>query len=513
MNKLEIHGRSAIGKVFLVGAGPGDPGLLTLRGRDCLVQADIVLYDYLSSDALLRHANPSAERVCLGRHGSGKLWTQQQINDRIVEEAQAGRTVIRLKGGDPGVFGRLAEEVEACHSASIPYEVVPGVTTAMAAGAYAGVTLTDRDQASCVALVTGHERPDKSAEERLSFKQLASFPGTLVIYMGVTNAPTWSADLITGGRSPETPVTLVRRCSWPDQSTIDCTLADLPTVLAPKKVRPPLIAIVGDVVAGRNAADWFVSRPLFGKTVLVTRPQDQAESMANQLTELGARVLIQPTIEISAPKDFAELDLAIESLAENDYVVFSSRNGVRSLLGRMNQLGQDARSFGSAKVAAIGSATAEELAAWQLRADIVPETYRAEALAESLSASVAGKQVLLIRASRGREVLAESLVASRAKVHQVVAYQSNDVDKLEPFISEELKAGRIDWITATSSAIARSAVRLVEPIGIGEAEFAAISPLTGGVLEELGHPPTALADEFTSEGVVQAILEYELGKA
>ncbi len=496
-----------------MGAGPGDPGLLTLRGRDCLAEANIVLYDYLASDALLRFANPSAERICLGRHGSGKLWTQAQICDRIVSEAQLGRTVIRLKGGDPGIFGRLAEEVDACRIAGIAYEVVPGVTTAMAAGAYAGVTLTDRDQASCVALVTGHEKPDKPDEERLNFEQLANFPGTLVIYMGVTNAPLWSTQLIEGGRSPQTPVTLVRRCTWPDQTTVDCTLADLPTVLAPKAIRPPLIAIVGEVVAGRNAADWFVSRPLFGKTVLITRPRDQTNEMASQFSELGARVLIQPTIEISPPDSFEELDEAIESISENHFVVFSSRNGVRSLLGRMKELGKDARCFGKAKIAAIGSATAEELAAWQLNADVIPDEYRAESLAESLSDSVAGKKVLLIRASRGREVLAESLISSGALVEQVVAYQSTDVSSLEPYVEEELRAGRVDWITATSSAIARSTVELTKSVGIGNAKFAAISPLTGGVLLDLGHEPTATAKDYTSTGVVEAILQFELGKA
>lgn len=494
---------------MLVGAGPGDPGLLTLRGRECLEAADIVFYDYLASEALLRHAPQQADRHCLGRHGAGKLWTQERINERIVAEALAGKQVVRLKGGDPGVFGRLAEEVNACTAAGVPYEVVPGVTTAMAAGAFAGVTLTDREQASCVALVTGHESPNKKPSEQLDFLALAKFPGTLVIYMGVTNAPTWSAQLIEGGKDPATPVTLVRRCSLPDQSTIDCRLADLPTVLAPKAIRPPLIAIVGDVAAGRNAADWFVSRPLFGKTVLVTRPREQNGEMTRQLSDLGARVLVQPTIEIGPPHDWSSVDDSIKQLGEYDFVVFSSRNGVRFYLDRMLAQGADARRFGKAKIGAIGSATAAALAEWRLSADIVPDTYQAEALAEALAESVAGKKVLLVRASRGREVLADSLVASGAIVEQVIAYQSDDVTELDPYIESELEAGRIDWITATSSAIARSLVRLLHPIDSHIVRLAAISPLTAGVLEELGHTADVVAEQFTAEGVVAAILAAE----
>lgn len=490
----------------MVGAGPGDPGLLTLRGRECLEAADIVFYDYLASESLLRHAPSHAERHCLGRHGAGKLWTQERINERIVAEALMGKQVVRLKGGDPGIFGRLAEEVSACTAAGVPYEVVPGVTTAMAAGAFAGVTLTDREQASCVALVTGHESPNKKLSEQLDFLSLAKFPGTLVIYMGVTNAPTWSVQLIEGGKDPKTPVTLVRRCSLPDQSTIDCCLGDLPTVLAPKAIRPPLIAIVGDVAAGRNAADWFVSRPLFGKTVLVTRPREQTEEMTRDLEDLGARVLVQPTISIGPPHDWSPVDDSISRLSEFDLVVFSSRNGVRYFLDRMLSQGADARQFANAKIAAIGSATASALAEWRLSADIVPRTYQAEALVEALADSVEGKKVLLVRASRGREVLAESLTASGAIVEQVVAYQSEDLTELDPYVESELEAGHIDWITATSSAIARSLVRLMHPLDSHVIRLAAISPLTAGVLEELGQTVDVVAEQYTARGVVEAIL-------
>lgn len=498
------------GQVFLVGAGPGDPGLLTLHGARRLGQADIVLYDYLASDLLLDHAPADAVRICLGRHGVGKIWTQEEINERMVSEALAGKMVVRLKGGDPGVFGRLAEEIAACQSAGVSYEIVPGVTTAVAAGAYAGVTITDRDRASCVAFVTGHERAGKEASEQLDFTLLAKFPGTLVVYMAVTHAADWSQSLMDGGKSPDTPVALVRRCSLPDQTTIDCTLGTVAKVLAPGAVRPPLVAIVGEVAArevieGKVATDWFAARPLFGKTVLVTRPRQQAASLIERFTELGARVLVQPAIEIGPPDTWTAVDKAIDHLSDFDYVVFSSRNGVEAFLGRLYERGVDARQFGSAKIAAVGPATTEALATWRLRTDLQPKEYQAEALAEALLPDISGKRVLLVRASRGREVLSEKLSVAGAQVEQVVAYESRDVTEVDATILAELRAGQIDWVTATSSATASSLLRLFGT-DLSGAQIAAISPLTAAVLEKAGLPAMVVAAEFTAEGLVEAIL-------
>ncbi|MEO0531094.1 MAG: uroporphyrinogen-III C-methyltransferase [Planctomycetota bacterium] len=503
------------GRVSLVGAGPGDPGLLTLDGARRLGEADVVLYDYLANDALLRHARADAETVCLGRHGAGKLWTQAQINERMIAEALAGKTVVRLKGGDPSVFGRLAEEIAACQAADIPYEIIPGVTTAVAAGAYAGVTMTDRDRASCVALVTGHERADGNGSNAGLFDKLAAFPGTLVVYMGVTTAPAWSQRLIAAGKPAETPVTIVRRCSLPDQQTIHGTLGELPTILAPQRIRPPLVVVIGDVAAMPDAVNWFTSRPLFGKTVLVTRPVGQAEAMVQRLSDLGARVLLQPTIEIGPPEDLAPLDAAIERLADYDWVAFSSRNGVNALLGRMEQLGRDARAFGNARIAAIGPATRDALAEWRLSADLTPDEYRAEALAAELAEEASGKRALLIRASRGREVLAETLREAGANVDQVVAYESRDLNTASQEILEAIASSEVDWITATSSAIARSAAMLLGPAIASAAtrpKFAAISPLTATALEESGYPASAVATDYMADGVVDAILTAEASR-
>lgn len=501
----------AAGRVYLVGAGPGDPGLLTLEGARRLGEADVVLYDYLANEALLRHAPADATRVCLGRHGHGKVWTQQQINERMVAEALAGKTVVRLKGGDPSVFGRMAEEIAACQAAGVPLAIVPGVTTATAAGAYAGLTITDRDHASCVALVTGHQRADGEPSGTADFARLAGFPGTLVVYMGVTTAPEWSQQLIDAGKPADTPAAIVRRCSLPDQQTVHTTLGRLGDVLAPGRMRPPLVVVVGEV-AGESAADWFASRPLFGKTVMVTRPAGQADAMRQRLEDLGARVLEQPAIEIASPADLGPLDAAIGSLLDYAWVVFSSRNGVDAFLGRMKQLGRDARSFGSARVAAIGPATAEALAEWRLDSDLTPDEHCAEALAEALSADASGKQTLLIRASRGREVLAETLSAAGAIVDQVVAYESRDVASADPKVLDEIAAGRVDWITATSSAIARSSVRLfVEAIARApqKPRWAAISPLTADALAAEGPQADAVATTFTVDGVIDALLAAE----
>ncbi len=490
--------------VFLIGAGPGDPGLITLRGRDRLKQADVVLYDYLCGEEVLADARPGAELVCLGRHGAGKLWSQQEIVDRMLAEAQSGRLVARLKGGDPSIFGRLAEEIEALVAADIPFEIVPGVTTASAAAAYAAMPLTDREHASCVALVTGHVRSCADVDETIDFAPLARFPGTLVFYMGVTSADVWSRALIEHGKPPETPVTLVRRCSYPDQETIETTLSDVAQVVEQRRLRPPVVAVVGSVAA-RGAAGWFEARPLFGQTVLVTRPEHQADTLADQLAELGARVLRQPAITIEPPADWTAVDAAINNLGAYDWVVFSSRNGVDSLLERMRTLGVDARAFGKAKLGAIGPATADALSAWGLIADALPSVYRAEALAAELAGDAAGKRFLLVRASRGRETLVEMLRVAGGEVHQLLVYQSTDVANADPVVLAALRAGQIGWVTVTSSAIARSLVGMLGE-GLRGVRFAAISPLTAGVLEELGHPAAAVADEYTAQGLIEAIV-------
>jgi uroporphyrinogen III methyltransferase/synthase len=499
---------STHGKVYLVGAGPGDPALITLRGVQCLQRADCVLYDYLVNPQILRHARSDAELIRLGRHAGERLGSQAEINRELVQRAAEGQIVVRLKGGDPLVFGRLAEETQWLAAHHVPLEIVPGITAALAAGAYAGVAVTHRDLASAVALITGQEQLDKT-DSGLDFAALAHFPGTLVFYMGVTTADYWSASLIQAGKPPDTPAAIIRCCSLPNQQTIRCRLDEVADRLSHRKIHPPAVVIVGQVAGMSVAVPWFEQRPLFGQTVVVTRPVDQAESLADLLAEQGAKVLVQPAIEIRDPPDFTSVDQSIERLRTFDWVVFSSSNGVRYFLNRLLQGSRDLRTVGGAKLACIGPGTAEALASYHLRADLIPEEFRAEALAASLADRVAGKRVLLVRASRGREVLAEQLVAAGGLVEQIVAYSSHDVASADPEILRRLQRGQVDWITVTSSAIARSLVHLFGS-DLRQAKLASISPITTGVLRELGFEITAEASRYTMGGVVDAILRHGL---
>lgn len=491
------------GRVYLVGAGPGDPGLITLRGAELLARADAVLYDYLVNPELLQHVRDEAEQICLGQHGHTRIWSQEEVHAELVRRARLGQTIVRLKSGDPAVFGRLTEELEALQEAGIECEVVPGITAALAAASYAGVPITHRDLASAVALVTGQEHAEKP-DTALDWEALARFPGTLVFYMGVTTAPQWTAALIAAGKPASTPAAILRRCSFPDQRVLHCALSEVPETIRQGRVRPPVIVVVGEVAKLGPALSWFEKRPLFGQTVLVTRPVHQARELAAPLRELGADVLVQPAIEIRPVQDAAPLDAAIARLREFDWLVFSSANGVRHFLKRL--LGQgDLRLLGNAKLAAIGPGTAEALREFHLAADLIPDEYRAESLAEALGTGAQGQRFLLLRASRGREVLREQLQAAGGLIEQVVVYESHDVTAALPEIAERLRAGRIDWVTVTSSAIARSLANLFGA-DLNRAKLASISPITTATLRDLGYSPAVEAGEYTMAGVVQALV-------
>jgi uroporphyrinogen III methyltransferase/synthase len=503
-----------VGKVYLVGAGPGEPTLITQRGFQLLQQADVVLYDYLVDPVVLDHARLHAretpvELVCLGRHGEGRLVTQTEINERMVAAGLNGKTVVRLKGGDPAIFGRTAEEIAALDAAGVPYEVVPGVTSALAASSYAGIPLTHRDVSSCVAFITGQECREKEFDS-LDVASLAKFPGTLVFYMGVTTAPKWSTELIANGKPASTPVAIIRHATFADQQVIKTTLGELGDELALRKLRPPAIIVVGEVVNASTSTSWFAlsdpraAKPLLDQTVLVTRPAHQSPEMLDQLHALGATTLCQPAIEITPPANWSKVDAEIAKLANYDWLVFSSANGVNYFVNRILESGRDLRALGNCRLAAIGPATGEALATFHLKADIQPAEYRAEALAEELIPRTKGQRVLLLRASRGREVLAEMLTAAGTKVSQVVVYESRDVQEPSSQVLAALQAGKVDWITVTSSAIARSLVRMFGD-ELKKAKLAAISPLTAEVLAAAGYPAAAVAKEYTMTGVIGAM--------
>jgi uroporphyrinogen III methyltransferase/synthase len=418
------------------------------------------------------------------------------------------------------VFARAGEELDFLVQQGIEFEIVPGVTAALAAAAYAGIPVTHRDAASAVAFVTGQEDTAKS-DSALDYSALAHFPGTLVFYMGVTTAGHWSAALISAGKPAGTPVEILRRVSTPSQQRLDTTLGDVGRVIEEHHLRPPVVFIIGDVAAHGAAWSWFEKRPLFGQTVLVTRPIDQVSDIARPLAELGANVLFQPAIQIVPPQlhnriepsslpieqrqgDWSQVDRAIELLDRFHWLVFSSANGVRFFLDRFPATRRDVRVLGYLRIAAIGSATAAELARYHLRADLVPDEFRAESLANALAGGAAGKRFLLVRASRGREVLAEELTAAGGIVEQVVAYESTDIQQADPTIAAKMAAGQIHWTTVTSSAIARSLANLFGD-SLRKTKLASISPITSATLRELGFEPAAEAKEYTMAGVVAAI--------
>jgi uroporphyrinogen III methyltransferase/synthase len=471
----------------------------------------LVLYDCLVNPAILDDVPPSVELVRLGRRAGKEIVPQQEAAARMIDAAREGKTVVQLKGGDPDVFGRTAPEVEALRAAGVPFEVVPGITAAMATAGYAEIPVTHPGRSSAVALITAHQKEGASGPP-VDYASLAHFPGTLVFYMGESSAGRWSGELIRGGKAPDTPVAVVRRVSWSDQQTIRCTLGEVSDVFGEQGLGPPAVVVVGEIVSLAPEVSWFAARPLFGTRVLVTRPRAQAKALSDRLTELGARVDSHPVIEISDPPDWDPVDRALERLNRYDWLVFSSANGVDYLLDRLLAGGGDSRRLGGVRLAAIGPATADELARYRLRADLVPDSYRAEALAAALSGEAAGRAFLLARASRGREVLAEQLAAAGAAVDQIVVYSSTDVGSADPDVAEALSAGRIDWVTVTSSAIARSAVRLFGD-ALERARLASISPVTSGVLRQLGYEPAVEASRYTMEGLADAIVGFREDKA
>lgn len=498
----------AIGTVYLVGAGPGDPGLLTLRGRDCLEKADLVLYDGLVSPLLLRHTHAACERTTRAAGPHGKRLDQAEINARLIAAAKQGKTVVRLKGGDPFLFGRGSEEAAALAAEGIPFEVVPGVTAAIAAATYAGLSLTHRELASSVAFVTGHENPAKE-ETVLDYDALARFPGTLVFYMGLHRLDAIANALIAAGRKAETPACVISRATTAHQRTIEGTLADIAGRTSDAALHAPSLIVVGDCIRQRKDIAWFEHRPLLGTRIAVTRPVHQAESTIQQILQRGAEPVPMPLLEIAPPADWAPVDHAIASLSTFDWLVFTSANGVDGFFGRLWETGRDLRSLSALKIAAIGPATAERLSGLHLRADVVPDEFCAEGLVVSLQPLVSGKRVLWAGADRGRDVLPTGLEAAGSRVQKVTVYQSRDIASLTPSASQLLESGELDWIPLSSPSMARRLAELLPDAAkehVGKAvRIAAISPVTASAAREVGLPVNCEASEFTWEGLLRAI--------
>ncbi len=495
----------------MVGAGPGDPWLLTRRGEALLSRADVVVYDHLASSRLLDLARRDAVRVLAGKSIGHCILNQEEINELLIGNARAGRVVVRLKGGDPMVFGRGGEEAWALHQAGVPFEIVPGVTAGLGVAAYAGIPVTHRNLSSAVAFVTGHGDPESEpGQSRLDWAALARFPGTLVVYMGVTYLAAICRTLIRQGKPAETPAAVIESGTLPSQRTHVGNLKTIAHNALCAGLRPPALLIVGSAVELRASLEWFESLPLFGERIVITRPQQDAVRAAAVLETLGAEVLLAPTVEVRAITDSGPLDVAIDRLDDYDWLVFTSANGVRFFLQRLDERGRDLRALGRLKLAAIGPTTAEALAGFHLRADLVPDSYRSEALAEALGRVAAGRKILLARADRGRTLLKHEL-EQLADVDQVAVYHNADAGSLPDSIVERILDGTVDWITLTSSAITERLHELLPETArrrIGrEVRMASLSPVTTATALRMGWNVAVEATEFTWDGLVNALVK------
>ncbi len=507
---MESHVSDAI--VYLIGAGPGDPGLITVKGVECLEKAEVVIYDYLANTRFLSYAPDDAEIIYVGKKGFSEHVTQEQINAIIVEKALegGGKVVARLKGGDPFIFGRGGEEALALVEAGIRFEVVPGISSGYAAPAYAGIPVTHRGYTTDMAFVTGHEDPTKETSD-INWEKLSTAVGTICFFMGVKNLPVISEKLIANGRSPQTPVALVRWGTTPRQQVLTGTLEDIAEKAAAAKFKAPAITIVGEVVKLREKLKWFEDRPLFGKTVVVTRSREQASALTDRLADLGAEVLEFPTIRVVEPESWRPVDEAIGRLADYGWVVFTSVNGVEMFFDRVENADLDARALAGAKVAAIGPATAARCIERGIRPDYVPEEYRAEGVLEGfLERGVGeGTKVLVPRALEAREVLPDTL-RERGAVVDVVPVYRTELGTGGGSVLERLADGSVDVVTFTSSSTVRNFVELAKGLDLAEAMkdvlVASIGPITSDTARELGLTVGVEADEYTIPGLVQAVV-------
>jgi uroporphyrinogen III methyltransferase/synthase len=499
-------------RVYLVGAGPGDPGLITVRGQECIEAADVIIYDYLAAPALLIHARKTAELIYVGKKGGDHTLSQDQINALIVEKAKAGFKVCRLKGGDPFIFGRGGEEAEVLAAKGIPFEVVPGVTSAVAAAAYAGIPLTHRELTATLAFVTGHEDPHKE-KSNIDWDALSRGVGTLVFFMGVKNLPDITQKLIAHGKSPDTPVALIRWGTTPSQQTVAGTLDNISERVKKAGLKAPAIIVVGEVVQLRESLKWFENRPLLGKRIVVTRAREQASDLVKRLSDLGAACLEYPTIRVVAPGDPKHLNDAIENLGNYDWIVFTSVNGVKFFFERLFELGRDVRALNRMQTAAIGPVTAEQLFAHGLKSDIIPANYRAEAVVEAFrKENLKDKKILLPRAAEARPVLPEELRKMGAQVDEVITYVTEKVKDNTNALIEQLSAKTIDLITFTSSSTVKNFKALLPPENFQDllsgVTVASIGPITSDTAAELGFEVQITAETYTIPGLCDAILNY-----
>ncbi len=497
------------GKVYLVGAGPGDPGLFTLKGKAVLERADCVIYDILANDRLLRFARPNCERIDVGTLGPRPTIRQAEINRLMVSKAREGRVVVRLKGGDPFIFGRGGEEAEELVKTGIPFEVIPGISSGYAAPAYAGIPVTHRNFASGVSFITGHEDPEREGSG-LDWSNLSASHNTLVFFMSSKNLPAIVTALVKHGRNPETPVAVIRWGTKSEQQVIVGTLASIVSKAA--GLRPPALTVVGEVVNLREHLKWFEFLPLFGKRIVITRARDQSDDLRDALEELGARTIEIPTIEICDPSSWEPMDQAIGRLEEFNYLLVTSANGVRNFLRRLAACGRDVRDLKGLTIGAIGPATAAEFAKTGVRVDFIPKEYRAEGLLEVLDGlDLNGKAFLIPRARVARDLVPRVLVERGARVEVVEAYETA-IPEFPPGELDPMLTPPPDAITFTSSSTATNFATILGNRSVHKVlaatAIASIGPITSATIRKLGLTVTVEAQDSTIPGLVHALTQH-----
>ncbi|MFP3982420.1 MAG: uroporphyrinogen-III C-methyltransferase [Desulfurivibrionaceae bacterium] len=504
------------GKAYLVGAGPGDPSLITLRGLEVLKRAEVVIYDYLAGVRLLEYASQDAEFIYAGKKGGvHHTHTQEEINQMLIDRVRKGKRVVRLKGGDPFIYGRGGEELEVLSDAGLDFEAVPGVTSASAAATFAGIPITHRDYTSSVAYITGHENPDKD-KSRIDWARISTGIGTLVFYMGIKNLASITANLIKHGRAPETPVAVVRWASTPHQRSVVGTLADIADIVIEEGIKPPALTIVGDVVNLRHKINWYEIRPLFNRKIVVTRTRDKASELVALLEEQGANCLEFATIAIEPPDSWDEADKALAGLDKYQWVLFTSLNAVDYFFKRLYDKGLDCRALKGCRVAAVGRVTADRLKEYGLVCDLLPEKYTGEGLAAVLEKEgVKGDNILLPRAVKAREVLPDRLRLAGAAVTIVPVYQNVIPEGRNEFMKNKLLEKDIDMVTFTSSSTVTNFINILGINDTGELQrlmegvkIAAIGPITAETVREMGLKVDVQPEKHTIPDMVRSIVSY-----
>jgi len=503
------------GMVYLVGAGPGDYKLISVRALEYIQIADTIVYDRLADDRLLIAARPDVELIYVGKASSDHTMRQDDINQLLVDKAKEGKIVVRLKGGDPFVFGRGGEEALLLVENEIPFEIVPGITSAISVPAYAGIPVTHRGIATSFAVVTGHEDPTKG-DSTIKWSHLATAVDTLVFLMGVEKLPHITEKLIEHGRSANTPAAVIRWGTKPEQRVLVTTVGQAAADVAKAGIKPPAIFIVGEVVTLREQLAWFDQRLLFGKTALVTRAREQASALTTALETLGAQCIEAPAIKLVEPESYTELDTAIGQLQQYNWLIFTSVNGVEHFFKRLYTKKCDTRSLGNAKIAAIGAQTASKLKEYGIIADIVPLEFRAEGIVEALTGRIeSGMSVLIPRALVARDILPEKLRKLGAIVDVVPVYRTITADTDGQAIAQKLQNGEIELVTFTSSSTVTNLLTLLGPGGaelIQKAKVACIGPITAGTCLEHGITPDVIAEEYTIKGMVKSIVDMYKGE-